>query len=325
MQEKIISDEIDLGPYIDSFWSMRWILVGLSILGAATGFGLSYLVEPKYQVQSSWLTESSSTNSNLSALAALAGMGSLGSTGEEKLSYETILASPAFWDRLILQPVRKKNQQAKPILQWITEENPVLNGPDWLSPDQQRQRLAQAALQGAIEVKEQKGVQSLVITSTDPIWAYDLNLAVLEQFRWFNETRRRSRAMRQLEFVQARLTEFEQRLRQAEDSLLHFRKRNTVVVAPELMLAQQRLGREVEVQATLSMEFRKQLELLRIESVKEKFVLQPVIDPVLPERKSSPKRIYFLIGGGILTFAFALGLLLIWVFQKNRRMRSLES
>jgi uncharacterized protein involved in exopolysaccharide biosynthesis len=322
METRTSLDEIDLTPYVQNLWNAKWAIVLVSAIGFGAGYGLSYTRPLEYRVQSSWLNESNQGNSGLSALAALAGVGSLSGNSDEKISYEAILSSPAFLERMATVPLRKTGQQPKPLIDWLVSSESKITGPEWLSRSEKIQRIGQSFVLNALTVKSVKGMQVLEAKASDPVLAYDLNLAALKQFQWFNETRRKSRALRQLEFVQEQLKGFELRLKQAEDALLVFRQRNYVISAPELMLQQQRLTREVDAQAILVMEFRKQLELLRIESVKEKTVIQPVIDPVLPQDKHGPKRLYFAAGGFILSLFLSVLSFIGFTFWREKKKRA---
>ena len=68
-----------------------------------------------------------------------------------------------------------------------------------------------------------------------------------------------------------------QDLTKAENRLKEFREKNRQVLSPQLLLEQERLIRDVQINATIYTERRKQFELVKIEEVKNILGWDPVV------------------------------------------------
>ena len=99
----------------------------------------------------------------------------------------------------------------------------------------------------------------------------------------------------------------------SENKLKEFRERNRQVFAPQLLLEQERLLRDITINGTLYSELRKQYELAKIEEIKNIPVLN-VMDPARPNAmKDKPKRSTIVLGTFIISLLGAVG----FVFAKN--------
>jgi Uncharacterized protein involved in exopolysaccharide biosynthesis len=86
----------------------------------------------------------------------------------------------------------------------------------------------------------------------------------------------------ELESAELEFKDFKERNRGYEDS-------------PELFMVFSRLFREVEVKKEVFLTLQQQLELARIEEVKQSPILHILDYAVPPARKSSPNRVLFLV------------------------------
>ena len=88
------------------------------------------------------------------------------------------------------------------------------------------------------------------------------------------------------------LKQFKERNRGYEDS-------------PELFMIFSRFFRESEAKKQVYLTLQQQLELARIEEVKQSSILHILDDAIAPSRKSTPNRVLFLIIFTILGFSFS--------------------
>jgi uncharacterized protein involved in exopolysaccharide biosynthesis len=123
---------------------------------------------------------------------------------------------------------------------------------------------------------------------------------LVESLDRYVRTKRRSYASEQRLYIARRLGQLKDSLTLAENALKDFRERNRMVAqSPELMLEQARLSRNVEILNAVFLELSKQLELVKIDEVKDTPIInirELARDPVL---KAGPKRRTTLI---IITF-----------------------
>ena len=129
----------------------------------------------------------------------------------------------------------------------------------------------------------------------------------------FLRTKKTTNAGNQREFIETRLEEVKRDLTSSENKLKEFRERNRQVFAPQLLLEQERLLRDITINGTLYSELRKQYELAKIEEIKNIPVLN-VMDPARPNAmKDKPKRSTIVLSTFFLSFFVAVG----FVFAKN--------
>ena len=107
-----------------------------------------------------------------------------------------------------------------------------------------------------------------------------------------------------------RLEEVKRDLTSSENRLKEFRERNRQVFAPQLLLEQERLLRDITINGTLYSELRKQYELAKIEEIKNIPVLN-VMDQARPNAmKDKPKRSTIVLSTFFLSFFAAVGFIL---------------
>ncbi|MGB2870033.1 MAG: hypothetical protein WBD36_16410, partial [Bacteroidota bacterium] len=95
----------------------------------------------------------------------------------------------------------------------------------------------------------------------------------------------------QRKFVEGRITEVKSDLETAENRLKEFREKNRIVTgSPQLLLEQERLLRELQINATVYTELKKQYEIAKIEEIKNIPIIN-VMDEARPAAlKDRPKR-----------------------------------
>jgi len=113
-------------------------------------------------------------------------------------------------------------------------------------------------------------------------------------------------ASRNRNFIEERLTIVKDELNESENTLKEFRQENRRIAdSPELQLEQERLLRQVEIKQQVYITLQKQLELARIDEVKQTPVIHTldIAEPAI--RKDKPKRkmivLLSLILGGIIS------------------------
>ena len=105
-----------------------------------------------------------------------------------------------------------------------------------------------------------------------------------------------------------------QDLTKAENTLKEFRERNRQVLSPQLLLEQERLIRDVQINATIYTELRKQFELVKIEEVKNIPVINVMDSARAPARKDKPKRATIVVTVFIISFICSIGY--FYIFYK---------
>lgn len=231
-----------------------------------------------------------------SDLAALAGI----STGEASLAklYPDVIRSESVLKNVIFATYKTN-----------TFPNPVnliqFWGIDETTPERSFE-VALRELRGGLDISldTRTSIVSLSIDTREAQLSADILNNVTAELDEFIRTKRTSNASDQRKWIEERLVRVKQDLGQSEDSLKKFREGNRRVGdSPQLLLEQERLIREVQINAMLYTELKKQYELARIEEIKNVPIVS-VMDPARPAtRKDRPKRVVLVLYGFFLGFS----------------------
>ncbi len=274
-------------------------------VGAATLVAIifSLLATPLYTSRTSILPELSKEKAlglaGLSSLAEATGIG----LGEAPISrlYPMIVRSER-----ILRPViyhkystKKHTEPADLAEYWgITSDNKNREFESGLSKLRRRMDIVYDARLGTISIE---------IRMEEPQLAADVANQIAAELDDYTRTKRRTNATLQREFIEQRMKEVEEQLGRSEMALKEFRERNRRIIdSPQLMLEQERLAREVQINSTVFIELKKQLEVAKIEEIKNIPIIN-VLDVARPAVvRSSPKRARTAVVTLLLSLALAV-------------------
>jgi len=125
----------------------------------------------------------------------------------------------------------------------------------------------------------------------EPQLAADVANQITAELDDYTRTKRRTNATLQREFIEQRMKEVEEQLGRSEIALKEFRERNRRIMdSPQLMLEQERLARDVQINSTVFIELKKQLEIAKIEEIKNIPIINVLDVARPPVKKSYPKR-----------------------------------
>jgi uncharacterized protein involved in exopolysaccharide biosynthesis len=133
-----------------------------------------------------------------------------------------------------------------------------------------------------------------------PSVSWQLAQELVRGVNQFNLETRQSQAAQERRFVEARTTEAEAALRDAEDRLLVFLQRNHSVGAPELEVERGRLQRNVTVRQQIYTTLLQNREEARIREVRDTPVITVLEEPRLPLSPEPRNSLYKGILGGLL-------------------------
>jgi uncharacterized protein involved in exopolysaccharide biosynthesis len=134
-------------------------------------------------------------------------------------------------------------------------------------------------------------IVTLQVTTENPQLSSQLANSIVSVLDTFSLEFRKKLAGEQRTWIENRLIEIQRDLAQSEEALKQFRERNrSVLNSPQLLLEQARFTREVEINSTVFIELKKQLEIATIEEAKNTSIVL-VLDPARPPYlKSGPAR-----------------------------------
>lgn len=167
------------------------------------------------------------------------------------------------------------------------------------------------------------GVVRLKVTLRNASLAAQVNQRLLDLLNEFNLRSRQAQAGQERRFVEQRLSEVRGDLREAEERLATFMRRNREYTSsPDLRFQYDRLSREVSIQQQLFVTLAQSYEQAKIEEVRNTPVISVVEQPEVPARADSrflaQKAILALVVGAF------LGLLGAMAREFVRRTRANE-
>lgn len=149
-------------------------------------------------------------------------------------------------------------------------------------PPREQLQHATTALQGSIAVSTSPtaGLLHVSTTADQPDLAEQINEALIGALEQRTEERRRARAQKDREFIDAQLRDAQADLSRAEDALKSFREGNRVVKSPDLMTEEARLERTVQLRQTMYVSLAQGLEQARVNELRSGPALSIVGTPV---------------------------------------------
>ena len=135
----------------------------------------------------------------------------------------------------------------------------------------------------------------ITVTLEDPVVSANVANFIGDQVQSYIQKENSAQTNKEKIFISDRLLIVKNELESIELELKNFKERNRGYEdSPELFMIFSRLFREVETKKQLYITLQQQLELARIEEVKQTPILHILDYAVPPSRKSSPNRILFL-------------------------------
>jgi uncharacterized protein involved in exopolysaccharide biosynthesis len=271
---------------LGGLWQERNLVAGGALACAVVVLLLSLLLLPRFYRSSATILPDLEKNklaglNQLQGLASLAGL----ATGTTDLSrlYPAIATSDAVLHNVILQKYRTASfADSVDLIQVfkLDEGTPEKNLDEALKE-----------MRGVLGVANdpKTSIVSLWVEMREPQLAADVLNAVIAQVDAFMRLKRTTSASEQARWIGERLTQVEPELRQAEEALKDFREKNRRVGdSPELLLRQERLIREVTIKSTITVELKKQLELAKIEEIRNVPIVSVLDAGTAPVKKFRP-------------------------------------
>jgi uncharacterized protein involved in exopolysaccharide biosynthesis len=238
-----------------------------------------------------------SLSGGMSDLAALAGV-TVGGEGAIVKLYPTIIKSESVLQNVIYTKYKtKKFADSVNLIQYwgIKEQNPGREYEVTLLG-------LRTALDVNIDIK--LNVVSMTIETEEPQLSADILNTIIRTLDKFIRTKRNSNASEQRKWIEVRLAEVKADLSNAENTLKDFREKNRMVSgSPQLLLDQERLMREMQINSTMYIELKKQLELVKIEEIRSTPIIS-VMDYARPAaKKEHPKKSIIVIVWMMIAFS----------------------
>ena len=297
---------------------LKLLIITPLVLGFLTALYVLFISQPVY-VSSAKIMSSGggSSTSQLQGLAAQFGVAVPSSGGENAQWVYTDLIKSRTLARALLDRKFDTNEYGpeKSLLQILTygDEEPEV-GPDTLI------KVGIESYLGMIDVAQDKisSIYTITVNAFEPQFAADLCAALIEELDKHQRTYKTAKVKETRQFIEGRIVEVQKELEGAEEDLKVFRDRNRQIgQSPALLLEQQRLTRETSVLTGVFTTLKQQLEMTKIEEVKESALVQVLDPPEAPLYRDSPKRKRSVLLALILGFGLAVGLAFVKEYASN--------
>lgn len=324
-EEKVRDGYLKIKPYIEVIFNKKKTILtfNLVVLILSVVF-LFFIKKPYYNATVSILPEYGSKSglmNQLSGLAAIAGI-NVGEAAPTEI-YQNLIKSEQVISNVIYAKYKtEKFRDSVNLIQYFEiqsdESNPELkNRKEFLS--------LYDLLTGqklSTEIDRLTKILSVSVEMPEPQLAADVANKITESLDLYIRTQRKSFATEQIYYLEKRIKEVSDSLISAEEALKRFREQNRIVSqSPALLLEQGRLMRNVEILQTVYIELNKQIELAKIEQIRDAPVLNIKEYAKNPVQKAGPRRLSSMIQ--IMIFSLLLSLVYVILSERIRKAFSL--
>lgn len=301
-----------LKPYFSRLWLNRKKIIYINIIVLVlTLLYLIFMTNPYFQSTVTILPEYGSKSnmlSQLSGLASLAGV-KVGDSAPTEL-YQNIITSETVLQEVVYSKYKTNEYPDSVNLIKYFEIKVDDNNPE-LKKRKEFLLLYESLLQNRIATNVDRMTKILNVTVSMPEAQLSADVAnnLVKALDLYIRTQRKSYATEQSFYIEKRTQQVKDSLSFAEDKLKSFREQNRITSqSPNLLLEQGRLLRNIEILQTVYIELTKQLEIAKIDQIKDAPVLNVKEFAKSPVKKAGPRRASTLV-----TFMF-LSLLISSVY-----------
>ncbi len=250
---------------------------------------------------------SEGSDAGLSQLAAMAGLNlNRPGTSNPAVYFEDILTDDEFLEAMLDRKWRLKGDSLTMAEIWKMQPEKGKRD-DWEYVFRKRQ-VTMLRNSGILRLKRNKNAVFEIITQfNDPVVAYDVNRYTIDWLNLYLLKAFRTQARENRMFIEERIREVSAELEQTENSLAEFRERNLGVAAPKIMMQMGRLTRTLSVNQEIFLQLRKQVELAKIEELKDQPLIEVISKPVIAVDRTKPRRKQIVMLGAFLGAILGVG------------------
>lgn len=323
-------DYLDLGALFVRCLKHKLLVLGILTLVSVSSLVYAVLQKNTYTSTAKLVFQTSGAglSGGLSALASLAGVDASSKSSDASIYIEDILGSTDFAQAVLDRPWKASKHWPDTAAQfllrdfWETESDTTQ--PNWLALE--RERLIKQVRNGkyiTISKDKKNGVITLSTQFEDPRVAYDVNRFLIDELNNTLVNKLSTKAGANRQFIETRLKEVKADLGRSENILRKFRQSNRLRADPEYQLEEGRLLRDQQINQEIYLQLVKQYEMAKIDEAKDLPVLDVIDSPMLPVKKTGPRRtILVLLGafaGTFLGLAFAAAYDAFWCDKQRLR------
>jgi capsule polysaccharide export protein KpsE/RkpR len=233
--------------------------------------------------------------SQLSGLAALAGV-RVGEVSATEIYQNLVLSESVIGPVIYSKYLTKEYPDSVNLIQYfeVKKEDP--------NPEIQKRKRFLAVLipftKGNIltDIDRVTKILTVKVTMPEAQLSADIVNKLVESLDFYIRTKRKSYAGEQRYYLEKRVEQIKDSLSICENKLRDFREQNRMVIqSPNLLLEQERLLRNIQIQQNVYIELTKQLELAKIDEIRDTPILNIKEIAQNPIIKTGPKRVLIVI------------------------------
>jgi uncharacterized protein involved in exopolysaccharide biosynthesis len=156
-------------------------------------------------------------------------------------------------------------------------------------------------------------ILSITVRTPERQLSSDVANSLILSLDQYVRTKRKSNAKDQRIYIEERTKQVKDSLDQTEELLKKFREQNRIINSPPLLLEQSRLLRTIEILQAIYIELTKQMEIVKLEEIKDSPIINIQEEAGIPIKKSGPSRMKYLIIVLFVSISFSSG----WFMFKN--------
>ena len=303
---RIIQDNIiDFGVLFRVLYTKRKNIILTTLLAAMLGTGFSFLFTEYYSAQISLYPAKKDGMQGLGQFQSLAtNFGMNIPDNNQNFNIPDVVKSRLIANKVLDQMWLKQNGSKVSLYQLWNMDKPPWYNPFSASMNDSAYIKEQAIKKFTdhVEVVEDRlsGLIKITVTLEDPPVSASVANFIGDQVQLYIQKENSAQSTKEKLFISDRLFIVKSELESSELALKDFKERNRGYEdSPELFMVFSRLFREVEAKKQVYLTLQQQLELARIEEVKQTSILHILDHATPPSRKSTPKRFLFLVFSAI--------------------------
>ncbi|MHA1285169.1 MAG: Wzz/FepE/Etk N-terminal domain-containing protein [Promethearchaeota archaeon] len=321
MTEKNKQSEINLLDILKIIWKERKIISIITGCFVLMAIIYAFLATPWYEAKIKILPSENNENILLkqySSIAAFAGINIPFSGVGYHYFYPEILKSDFILNRVLEKHfwIESRHDSLTLFEFWGVEIDSTKK--DWKIElyEKAKNKLRKEYIH--VEIDELTEIITLSVTvPEDRGLASELANYLIDLLDIYNKTNRKTNATEQRKFIEKAIKYNKKKLLKAEENLMIFENQNKDIASPEQRIMYERLKTDVEIYRNIVLELRKQLELIKIEEVKQTPTLNIIEKAEKPYFKKKPKLIIIFLVFIILGIISSLIYILIINYNKT--------
>lgn len=301
-------ESLNLREMLDVLAARKWTAIVTGILCVAVALKIALTTPPAYLSSAKIVCKTSETGGGqFSQLAAMAGISlGQGQTSNPSLYFEDLIGDDEFLEGILARRWRYGGDSASIAEIWKMEPDTARENWEYAFRKQQVIALRRS---GTLKLKKnpKNGVFEIVTQFQDPVIARELNEFVIDWLNQYLVKAYKTQARENRRFIEERIKAVAEDLEGDEIALAQFRERNIGVNAPMILMQQSRLARNLNVNQEVYLQLTKQLELAKIEELKDQPLIEVISKPVAAVDRFKPQRRKIMMLAAVLAVILGVG------------------